>query len=396
MKFTFLLKKIINTSLGKINFWLATVGLGLALLLILAAVQLKYNFESLKGSKTQYLLISKEITNAMMGDISKSSFSDSEIKKLQECNFFDSVQGIKTSLFKVKLDIPLNTIPLNTDMFFESVPDAYLDVMPKGWAWQPGDGDLQGIAPRFLLDMYNYGFAVGQQLPQLSQETIGTIPLNFTISNGDGSKKTVFKGNIGALSNRYMSILVPESFMNWANNNYGYITKKPATRVVVKAKDPTSKAMNSFLSNQGLKTDYGDSRYSKYGFILSLIEKASKVNGVLFFCFAMLVFVLFIQLTIVNAKTELQLLATLGTSPRQLQQFLLKKITPIYIYTIGIILLVLSVAQYLLATNNNLQLSDIYLPYLLPLPVLLTALLLLFILCAVNYYTIKKQMQQIL
>jgi hypothetical protein len=390
MHFQHLLKKIISTSVGKTNFWLAISGLALSLLLILAAVQLKENFKQLKGNKTQYLVINKKISNEMMGNISKSTFSNEEIEALRKTNFFDSIQGIKTSLFKVKLSVPINTIPLSTDMYFESVPDAYLDVMPKEWKWEPGDGSLQGIAPRFLVDMYNYGFAVGQQLPQLSDTTIGTIPLNFNISNEDGSKTILFKGNIGALSNRFMSILVPESFMDWANANFGFIQSKQATGIVAKAKDPASAVMNDYLKNNGLKTDYGQGRYAHYGVIIKVIETMSKVNGFIFFGFALLVFMMFIQLTIINAKQEINLLTTLGTSPNQLQQFLMKKLLPIYGVTIGIILLVLSIAQIVLAGNTTLIRNEIVLPYILPLQVFITAAIIFGILWAVNYYTVRK------
>lgn len=389
MTFNHLLHKIINTKVGKTNFWLATIGMAFSLLLILSAILLRSNFLKLKTNKTQYLVISKIITNEMMGNMNKSSFTDEEIKALAATPYFDSLQGIQTSLFKVGLDIPVNTIPLKTDMYFESVPDAYLDVMPKNWAWKPGDDDLQGIAPRFLLDMYNYGFAVGQQLPQLSEETIGTIPMNFTITNKEG-KQMVFKGNIGALSSRFMSILVPESFMNWANENFGFIEKKPATRVVAKAKDPTSVEMNAFLKSKGLQTDYGDGRYAKYGFFIRIAENAVKIIGAIFFGFALLVFLMFIQLTITNAKQEIQLLKTLGTSPKQLQAFLMKRLMPIYFILIGGILLLLSVLQFFVARSKALQQQDIKLPVIMPLPVFGMAAFILLLLWVINLWSVKK------
>ncbi len=394
--FNQLLKKIINTSVGKTNFWLATIGLSLALLLILAAVLLKEDFKQLKGNKTQYIVINKKITNEIMGDINKSTFSKQELNDLRATNFFDSIQGIKTSLFRVKLNIPMNTIPLSTDMYFQSVPDAYLDAMPKDWAWQPGDNSLKGIAPRFLVDMYNYGFAVGQQLPQLSEATIGLIPLNFTISNKDGSKEILFKGNIGTLSNRFYSILVPETFMDWANKNFGFIEEKPTTGIVAKAKDPTSSAMNDYLKAKGMKSDYGEGRYSVYGMYVNILQTAAKVNGAIYFGFALLVLLMFIQLTIVNAKQEINLLTTLGTSPIQLQKHLLQRIMPTYAFIIIAILLILSMVQLVAATSNKLIANDIVLTKLMPLPVFVVAAILLAVLWAINYVVVKKNIHKTL
>ena len=41
--------------------------------------------------------------------------------------------------------------------------------------------------------------------------------------------------------------------------------------------------------------------------------------------FALLIFTLFIQLTIASCKEEIALLVTLGAAPKQLQQFLMKQ-----------------------------------------------------------------------
>jgi hypothetical protein len=394
MSFTKLLKKIINTSVGKTNFWLATIGMGLSLLLILIAVQLKYNFEQLRGNNTQYLVISKDITTDMMKDINKSSFTKSEIEELRKTGFFDSIQGIKTSLFKVKLDIPMNTIPLNTDMYFEAVPDAYLDMIPADWTWQKGKGSFKAVAPRFLLDMYNYGFAVGQNLPQLSEDFIGQIPLNFTISNAAGTEELVFKGNIGGLSDRFASILVPESFMDWANANFGTALEKPATRVIAKAKDPSSSEMNAYLKKRGMKTDFGEGRYSILTTYVGWAQTAIKVIGIIFFGFALLVFLMFIQLTVVNAKQEIQLLITLGTSPKQLENFLLKKLMPVYFYLVGFILIGLSIVQFIIANTQSLIKNKIILSPILPYQVFIAAALILVLLWITNYFTVKKYIRQ--
>jgi hypothetical protein len=394
MSFTQLLKKIINTSVGKTNFWLATIGMGLSLLLILIAVQLKYNFEQLQGNNTQYIVISKEITTDMMRDINKSSFAKSEIEDLRKTGFFDSIQGIKTSLFKVKLDVPMNTIPLNTDMYFESVPDAYLDMVPADWKWQKGKGAIKAVAPRFLLDMYNYGFAVGQNLPQLSEDFIGQIPLNFTIGNADGTQELVFKGNIGGLSDRFASILVPESFMDWANATFGTAIEKPATRVVAKAKDPSSSEMNAYLKKRGMKTDFGEGRYSILTTYVGWAQTAIKVIGIIFFGFALLVFLMFIQLTVVNAKQEIHLLTTLGTSPKQLEGFLLKKLMPVYVVIIGVILIALSTVQFILATHPTLVKKAVVLPKIMPYQVFVAAAIILVFLWIVNYFTVKKYIKQ--
>lgn len=389
-----LLKKIISTSIGRVNFILAITGLFVSVLLILAALQIRYNFRSLQKGGNQYLVITKRITNAMMGDVSKSSFTTEEIADLRAQPYFDSVQAMKSSLFKVKMDIPLNSLPLNTDLFFEAVPDAYLDVKPEKWEWQPDDQHISILAPRFLLDLYNYGIAIGQRFPQLSEESAKVIPLNFRISNFDGTSTFDFKGNIGGFSSRFGSVLVPESFLDWANQRFGFKQSGAAARMVVKAKNPTSGDMNRYLKSKGWESDYGVGRFSKWGYIVRFVETLITIIGALLFGFALLVFIMFIQLTITHAKTEIQLLHTLGAAPKQLRNFLMKRLMPVYLLIIAGALLVIAAGQILLSQSAALKAQEIILP---PWPgpsVIICALALMAILWLFNYSTIKKQIKR--
>ena len=387
-----LLKKIINTGIGRVNFLLAISGLFVSVLLILAALQLRHNFRQLQRGGNQYLVITKRITNAMMGDLTKSSFSEAEIADLRAQPYFDSVQPMKASLFKVKLDIPLNSLPLNADLFFEAVPDAYLDVKPENWDWSPGDPHVSGIAPRFLLDMYNYGIAIGQRLPQLSEESVKVVPMNFHISNYDGTNAIDLKGNIGALSSRFGSILVPENFLEWANQRYGFKQAAAPARMVVKAKNPTSGAMNKYLKSKGWESDFGVGRFSKWGFVIRFVEILITIIGVVLFGFALLVFIMFIQLTVTHAKTEIQLLHTLGAAPKQLTAFLMKRLMPVYLLTITAALAVIALVQFWLSQSSALKTQEINLGAAPGLPVIGCALALMGILWWFNYRTIRKQL----
>lgn len=389
-----LLKKIISTSIGRLNFILAITGLFVSVLLILVAMQIRHNFKQLRTTGNEYLIISKRITNAMMGDIGKSSFTAQEVADLKATPYFDSVQPIKTSLFKVKLDIPMNSIPLNTDLFFEAVPNAYLDVIPENWEWKDGEPYIPVIAPRFLLDLYNYGMAVGQRLPQLSEETIKVIPLNFHFSNLDETKRIDFKGNVMGLSSRFATVLVPENFLEWANRQFGFKELPQSARLVVKAKDPTDRAMNRYLASRGWESDYGVGRYSKWAYVVHIVQLIITIIGVLLFGFALLVFIMFIQLTVTHAKTEIQLLHTLGTAPKQLRNFLLGRLMPVYVLIITLALLVVAACQIMLSQSDTLREQDILLrpwpgPYVIG-----CALALMGILWFFNYYTIKRQLRK--
>lgn len=389
-----LLKKIISTSIGRMNFVLAISGLFVSVLLILAALQIRHNFRGLQRAGNQYLIISKRITNEMMGNISKSSFSAEEVAGLRATPYFDSLQPIKTSLFKVKMDIPMNSLPLNTDLFFEAVPDAYIDGIPEKWGWNEGEPYIPVIAPRFLLDLYNYGMAVGQRLPQLSEESIKVIPLNFHFSNMDDSKRIDFKGNVMGLSSRFATVLVPENFLDWANKQLGFKEVTQPARLVVKAKNPTDGAMNRYLKSHGWESDYGVGRFSKWAYIIHLVETIITVIGVVLFGFALLVFIMFIQLTVTHAKTEIQLLHTLGAAPKQLRNFLMGRLMPVYVLVIVMAFLTIAAVQVWLSGSKTLHEQDIMLQPWPGLNVAACTLLLIGILWFLNYFTIKRQISR--
>ena len=104
--------------------------------------------------------------------------------------------------------------------------------------------------------------------------------------------------------------------------------------------------------------------------------------------FALLVFSLFIQLTIASTSKEINLLITIGAAPRQLQAFLMKQFLPLNIIIIFVSLVVLAVGQFFL--ESFLQSQNMFINQWLSLYTIATALIILMVLWLVNYFTIKK------
>lgn len=47
--------------------------------------------------------------------------------------------------------------PLNTEMFFEAVPDSFVDASAADWQYKPGDEEVPVILPRTYIALYNFG-----------------------------------------------------------------------------------------------------------------------------------------------------------------------------------------------------------------------------------------------
>jgi hypothetical protein len=391
-----LLAKIINTGIGRAKFWTAVVGLGIAFLLILAAAQLHFTFRSLlKGANKgndEYLVMSKHINNDMMGDLSKSTFTPAEIEDVKKQPFFDSTGIMVSSRFKVKLEGLSNSFPLSTDMFFEAVPDEFLDIKPDGWGWQPGQTTVPGIMPRMLLDLYNFGFAIGQRMPQMSEESAKTIPFKFIIIS-DTTRMEV-RGRVAGFSDRINSILIPMSFMKWANDNYGFKKEMQPGRLIVHTKEPYSGRLQQYLKDKGYDTNMGVSRFSSATGILNSVVRTVSVIGIIMFIFAVVIFTLVIQLTVASARKEIELLVTLGASPTQLGRFVLGRLMPAYVASAFVALVMLGVILFIIAKSAFLKNQNIFIsPWLAPGTVIIAALL-LGLIWLINRNAVKSYIKQ--
>lgn len=347
-----LLKKIIHTGIGKSRFLMASVGLGIAMLLILVAIQVHSNFNQLlysaknQNETADFLVINKKITNAIMGQSGKSAFTPEETDRIKAQPFVQSFGLITSSRFKVVVQAP-GDLHFATDMFFESVPDSFLDVKNDDWKWNTGDRTIPIILPSDFLNLYNFGFSLSQDLPQISQETVKALPLQVVISNNITQEP--FIGHVVGFSDRISSFLVPASFMAWANEKYGTTREAPISRVIIKTPDPSNPTLVKFLEDNGYTTNLDKLKFSKTRLIVQTIVSVIGFFGLILLLFAMLVFSMFIQLIIASCKREIQLLVMLGTAPRQLKRYLLKQFVPLYIIIGVVCLLLLAGLQYMTA-----------------------------------------------
>lgn len=384
-----LLKKLIRSGSGRTRFILAVVGLSIALLLILAAVQLQANYNELLHSKTNqdsianFLVINKAVTDKTVG---ATSLSAEEIEDLRKQPFVDAIGILTPSRFKVAAQSVSDKVPFYSDIFFESVPDDFIDVQSEDWKWDETSQFIPMIVPNQFLDMYNFGFATSQDLPQLTQELVKNLPIEIRIKDLFG--RVSYYGKVVGFSDRISSVLVPQPFMDWANAKYGTSQVTRASRVVIRTKDPGNPLLVSYLKAHGLSTDADKTRFSKYRQVVDTVVNISWITGAVMLLFALLIFTLFIQLTVASCKEEITLLVTLGAAPAQLQRFLMKQFFPPNIVIILVVLVVLSALQLLL--RQVLQSQSIYISATISYTTLIAAALICMVLWLVNRMSIRK------
>ena len=156
-----LLKKLIRTATGRTRYAMAIIGLSVALLLILAAVQIQVNYNELlqgkqnKDSIANFLVVNKILTDQNIG---KAVLAQEEINDIKAQPFTEAVGVLATSRFKASIQSSSDVFPFYTDIAFESVPDAFLDVNTKEWNWNENSAYVPIIVPGMFLDIYNFQF----------------------------------------------------------------------------------------------------------------------------------------------------------------------------------------------------------------------------------------------
>ena len=342
-----LLKKLIRTGAGRKRFFMAFIGLSVAMLLILAAVQIQANYNDLLHSKTNqdsianFLVLNKVLSDQNLG---ATALTDKEISNLKQQPFVESVGLLTPSRFKASIQSSSDRFPFFTDIAFESVPNDFIDVTSKDWKWSETASFVPIIAPNMFLDFYNFQFSFSQNLPQLTNAVVKMIVFKVNIYGTQGIVS--FNGRVVGFSDRISSLLVPQEFMDWGNNQFGKNLETKPSRVIIRTKDPGNPKLVEYLKKTGLTTDADKTRFSRYRQVVDIVVNISWITGAIMLVFAMLIFTLFIQLTIASCKEEIALLITLGASPKQLRRFLIRQFFPANILIVAISLLIITALQY--------------------------------------------------
>lgn len=358
-----LLRKLIHAGAGRKRFFIAVVGLTIAMLLILAAVQVQSDYNDLLHSKSNqdsvanFLVVNKVLNDANLG---ATALTDKEIDSLQRQSFVESVGQLTPSRFKASIQSASDRFPFFTDIAFESVPTDFIDVNSKDWHWDPNAAFVPIIAPNMFLDFYNFQFSFSQNLPQLTQEVVKMIVFKVNLYGPAGV--VTFNGRVVGFSDRISSLLVPQEFMNFGNTQFGKNQDAKPSRVIIRTKDPGNPQLVQYLRQHNLSTDADKTRFSRYRQVVDVVVKISWITGAVMFVFALLIFTLFIQLTIASCKDEIVLLITLGASPKQLRRFLMRQFFPVNIVIILLAVLVIGALQFFV--YRQLQAQHIFVsPY---------------------------------
>ncbi len=200
--------------------------------------------------KPQYIIANKKVSLLSTLNSDHTVFSANEIEEIKKQPFVRSLTFFTPCQYKVKAYIESEQIPyFASDLFFEAVPDHLLDNVDKKWQWKVGDNTIPIVIPRDYLSLYNFGFAGSQGLPQISESIIQQVTFRVIIY-GNG-KQEVFHGYIAGFSDYLNTILVPISFMEWANKNFSHQQEtQKISRLIIETANSADPQITTFFANK--------------------------------------------------------------------------------------------------------------------------------------------------
>lgn len=366
--------------------------------IVLAAVQFATDIIPMfTGSdsfmKPGQMVMAKHVSTVRTLTGKAPTFTQKEIADVRHQPFVSDVGTFTPSLFSVVATLGSQKlgVEFSTEMFFEAVPDAFMDVDTSRWHWKEGDEEVPIVLPRNYLNLYNFGFASSQGLPALSESLVSMVKIRFILRGSAGRKDLT--GRVVAFSKKLNTILVPQAFMDEMNTTLSPERKPEPSRLIVTVSNPADERIAEYLSNHSYETEADDAEAARTAHLLRIIISIVLVVGLIISALAFYVLLLSIFLLLQKNTEKIDTLLLIGYSPQAVA-------CPYHLLTISLntLVLILSVIIVLLLRGYYLPLfGQLYPSYSAASlsPALLTGVALYLLVTLLNYVAIRRKVMSV-
>lgn len=260
-----------------------------------------------------YIVVSKKIKGINLDPI---EFTEEEIDEIGAQPWVKKIGKFTSADFTVNASVNMGGKGMNTYLFFESVPDEFFDTRPSGWEFDPEKRFVPIVLNKDYLALYNFGFAIPQGLPQLSEEMIGTVPLRLVLTGKNG-RSEVFDAAVVGFSSRLNTIAVPQDFMDWANKRFSTGNSKDISRLIIKIDRLNPADSEEYLKQHNLVIGGDKDVDYKVSKFIGIVSGVVTATGVVISLLAIFIIILSITLLLQKNREMLRKLILLGYSPSQ-------------------------------------------------------------------------------
>lgn len=305
-----------------------------------------------------FLVVSKHITTVGTLSGRSNAFSSFDIEDVRKQPFCKKVGAFTSSQYKVSAAMSMQGAePLNTEMFFEAVPDSFVDAAASDWQYKPGDEQVPVILPRTYIALYNFGFAQSRNLPKVSDGLVGMIDMHIFINaNGQHAQ---FKGKVLGFSSRLNTILVPQNFIDWSNSTYEPGKTEDPSRIILEVNNPTDDRIAQYMQQKGYDVEDKKLDAGKTTYFLKVVVSMVMLVGLLVSILSFYILMLSIYLLVQKNTQKLENLLLIGYSPSRVSR-------PYQLLTLGMnaATLVLAFVLLLLVRNYYMHVIGLIFPSL--------------------------------
>lgn len=344
--------------------------------------------------KADYLIVNKKISTMSTITGRSNTFSEDEVADFKSQKFVERMGAFTPSSYNVRASFNMEGMArMSTEMFFESVPDEFVDVARDKWSYEEGSTDIPIILPKNYLDLYNFGYAQSRSLPKLSEGILGAISLTIRI-DGNG-RMDDYQGRIVGFSSRLNTILVPDAFMKWANRVYANTEQaKETSRLILEVNNPTDDAITSYLQDNNYETDQDKLDASKTTYILRIIVGIVMSVGLVISILAFYILMLSVYLLVQKNSTKLENLILIGYSPAKVS-------LPYQALTVGlnVLVFILSFGLLIVIRKVYMEMFENFFPDMTApsvTPSLILGITLLIVVSVLNIIAVRNKVMSII
>ncbi len=260
------------------------------------------------------IIVQKKVTNSSSLALTKTDFSEREIEKMEKLPFIEKVKPVVSNNFDVSFETADPLVPrFRSDVFIQTVDPSFLDVHSNKWHWKEGDSFVPIIMPRDFLVMLNT-FMSASNIPQISDDLAMDIRFKFTVSNQ--TKKVWVDARIIGFTNEVSSILVPESFMNYGNEQFSLGVEKKITQLMISGKENEFGKVEVLLKEKGLESKNAQMVAGRLKSVIGTLLLVVMGISVIAVFLSGLVLIQYMQLLMSKNEYEVRTLMRIGYAPK--------------------------------------------------------------------------------
>ncbi len=325
----------------------------IGMVVILAGVQLYTDLRPVVSGDNalignDYVVISKPVKRVN----SKVAFSREEIEDLKAQPFTLRLGEFTPAQYQISGGINIGGQSLSTLLFFEAIPDEFMDVKSNEWKFKAGKHKVPIVIPRSYLNLYNFGFSqTVEQMPQITESMMKDLKLELKLS-GDGHTQK-FTGKVIGFSDRLNTILVPADFIAWSNKRFAKNNEVEISRLILEVINPSDPELLKYFKEHGYVPESKPAESNKALFLLRVSVGVIIVIGLVFSILSLIILTLSIYLLLQKNIDKLENLRLLGYSTSAVAR------------PYNMIAIVLSVSIMVLSLWIISQLRLLYIDYLM-------------------------------